>query len=476
MRVIMSDLIDYIRNVRWDDIKDLPEVNGRVYLNGDLEAQDRELENSSYLYLTLFSESREDGQDRYFGSNTDSTVKGFMDRDYLGSPKTHKDIFEKSMSEYEHRNICLKIDGDESKILMEEEDVLDGVDAKRNPKFFNESNISGGIQKTLGNQTKLFDEVTKNIEKTNKGKTSNFKTGTENIHTLHEMARAQPRRFDLDPTHVNNIEKDILGTHGKALKKIRKTILLENYYGPGKHKRGGNTHTIEAGVRPSLENYVDDIGTVFWPESSWNKCSENTIRDILRWDNKKELAISTKNTDLDEIIESCQDFIRDFKLTSHTDERVKKRARDLGCRSSEWDATVRVTLKDWFDKKETEATLPSNMELIRYTDGMIKKHEEEGTTPTHDLKVLSTVYAAGVFTGWEFIIKWLDSTENKKKTLHIDFMHGKNSYEKYVDRWSSKETDIKKLIKNLFKKSGKEGHVGFDVMKRTQPKTNKIHG
>ena len=63
----MTDLIDYIRTVRWEDIKDLPEVNGRVYLNGDLEAQDRELKNSSYLYLTLFSEPREDDKDRYFG-------------------------------------------------------------------------------------------------------------------------------------------------------------------------------------------------------------------------------------------------------------------------------------------------------------------------------------------------------------------------------------------------------------------------
>ena len=74
----MTDLIDYIRTVRWEDIKDLPEVNGRVYLNEDLEAQDRELKKSSYLYLTLFSEPSEDDKDRYFGSNTDSTIKGFL--------------------------------------------------------------------------------------------------------------------------------------------------------------------------------------------------------------------------------------------------------------------------------------------------------------------------------------------------------------------------------------------------------------
>ena len=55
-------------------------------------------------------------------------------------------------------------------------------------------------------------------------------------------------------------------------------------------------------------------------------------------------------------------------------------------------------------------------------------------------------------------------------------MHGKNSYEKYVDLWSGKEKSIKDKIKLLFKRVGKEGHVTMDVMKRTQPKTNKIHG
>ena len=429
----IDDLIEYINDVRWEDVKDLPEVSDRVYLNEDLGNQDRELENSNYLYLTIFSQAREDGKDRYFGSNTLSTIKGFMDRDYLGSPKTYKDIFEKSVSEYEHRTICLRISDNESTILIEEEDVLVGVDAKENHKFFNNSNVSGGIRKTLGNQSKLLDEITESITNANQGKDSDFKTGKADVHTLHKMKRAQPRDADIDWTHVRNIEKDILGTKGKILKKIRKTILLENYYGLDIHKRGGNTHTIEAGIRDSLKNYMTPLGTVFWPEDSWNKCSENTIKNVLLWDNARELAISTKNTNLDE-------------------------------------------LKDWFYRKETESLLPSNMELIKYTDGMIDKHQAAATTETHDLKILTTVEAGGGFTGWDFIIGWLTDKTNKKKTLHIDFMHGKNSFEKYAEAWPTKEKDIKPKIKTLFEKFGKKGHVSFDFMKRTKPKQNKIHG
>ena len=84
------------------------------------------------------------------------------------------------------------------------------------------------------------------------------------------------------------------------------------------------------------------------------------------WDNANELAISTKKTNLSEIITQCQEHIKEFKLKSHTDENVKKLAKKLGCLDSEWLAVVRVKLKDWFDKKETESTLPSNMELIIY--------------------------------------------------------------------------------------------------------------
>ena len=71
---------------------------------------------------------------------------------------------------------------------------------------------------------------------------------------------------------------------------------------------------------------------------------------------------------------------------------------------------------------------------------MIDKHEKNGTTETHDTKILSTVFTSGVFTGWAFIVNWVLDPKNNKKTLHIDFMHGKNSYEKYVDLWFQSST------------------------------------
>jgi len=484
-----ADLIQYINNVSWDDVKDLPEVTGRIYFNKELDIQDRELENSSYLYLTICSEPREDGKDRYFGSSTNSKVKSFMAGDYKGSPVKYKDIFEKSLSEYEHRTICLKIGNDESKILIEEEDVLIGVDAEMNIKFFNASNISGGILKSLGNQQGLFESITESIEKTNRGEKSDFVTGEENVHVLHKLKCAQPRSGDLDASHVNDIENDILGSHGKALKTSRKTILMEDYYAPGIHKRGGNAHTLEACVRPRLTNYVDKIGYVLWPKSSWSKCSEHTIRDILLWDNAKEEQISRKYTSPDEIIQSCFDFIKDFKLGDHTDERVKRRARALGMLDSEWKGSsgIRAKLKDLVDKKSTEGYVPEGMDTIKYTTSKIETHEKEKSTPNCDAKVLTTVYAgSNTFTGWDCVVRWLHDPKNKKRRLHIDFLHGMNGIQRYADAWPDKQKDIVPLITKMFadyvisidkngNKITKKDHFTWDVMPRFEPKKNKIH-
>ena len=66
------------------------------------------------------------------------------------------------------------------------------------------------------------------------------------------------------------------------------------------------------------------------------------------WDNARELAISTKHTNLSEIITQCQEHIKEFKLKSHLDESVKKLAKKLGCLDSEWDSRVRVKLKEYW--------------------------------------------------------------------------------------------------------------------------------
>ena len=78
MSMTNDEIIEYIENVTWDDVKDLSHVNRRIYFDEELEIKDRELENSSYLYLTLFEEPCEDGEDRYCGSDTEFKTKSFI--------------------------------------------------------------------------------------------------------------------------------------------------------------------------------------------------------------------------------------------------------------------------------------------------------------------------------------------------------------------------------------------------------------
>ena len=475
MSMTNDEIIEYIENVTWDDVKDLPQVGRRVYLNQELEIKDEELENSSYLYLNLFSEPYENGEDRYFGSDTEFKTKSFMETDYLGTPVKKVEEYNQAIADpnKEHRFICLRIDGDEADILVAEEDILDGVDAKGNCKFFNESNISGGRFKTLAKQDNLFKRITATIKKANNGKGCEFETGEDTVENLRDMPRAQPRQFDLDISHVNDIANDIK-KDPKVLGTIQHTILMKDYYGPGRHKRGGNTHTLEACVKPGVKKYVKKIKYIFIPQNLWSLCSENTLRDILRWDNRKEEKISQKNTPIDEMVESCFNYMQDYKIKDHTHHRVYGRAEALGASGSDWEK-IRPKLRELAAAAVSQTDLPANMEFVHYTDAKRKQIEKDGTTDDHETSCLSTVYSGGKFNGWDFYIRWLNNSENKKRTLHTFFYHGDKGHKKYADEWPDKQKDLIPLIEQLFKVYGKEGHFTWDVLPRWQPKQNKIH-
>jgi hypothetical protein len=460
-----EQLKKYIEEVTWDDVKDLPHTNNRMYHNDIVERKDVESNTTGRLYLIIFEEPNEDGKDRYFGSQTTSTVAIFMESDYTSSTETQ--TFFDSMSGKDWRIICLKV-GQDSSILVEEEKVLKEIDAVNNVPFFNESNVSGTKLKTLGIQEEIFDKIINNIQN------EVYKTGKDTINHIYNLRRAQPRMFDINLTHVNNIGKDIEATKGKAIKTIRPTILLEDFYGPGQHQRGGNTHSIEAMMKENVRRYVKELKVIFVPKSDWSKCSPETLRDILRWDNAKDEPISRMNTDEEEIIESCLDLCLKYGL-SHKDERVRKRARMLGASSStDWDK-IRPKLRVRLNGEISDNELPPNMERIIYTDADIKEIENpKDKSDNHDIKVISTVYAANGFNGWDFFVRWLDDPANLKRTLHTPFLHGRSSFKKYADMWPDKQKDLIPIIENLFKAYGKEGHWTWDVLARWQPKKNKV--
>ena len=467
MTIIMNDkeIIKYIDTVMWEDVEELSHTINRVYLDG-LEEYDDDYENSSYLYLTLFSRPNENGSDRYLGSDTSSTTKSFMCTNYTGSVKKRKIEFDESMASFDHRVLCLKV-GEDGDILKSESECLKGIDARKDERFFNSSNVSGGVKKTLYNQIQLYNQITNGI-------TGGFRTAKVGIEILYNMRRAQPRMFDIDNSHVSTIEKDILGFHGKDIDKyMRPTILLEDYYGPGEHKRGGNTHTIEAVYRPSLRHKVKELKVVFVPKELWSKCNESTLKDILRWDNAKRQKISSMHTNEEEIIDSCFRLILDFNLF-HTDEKVKERAYSLGATAADWER-VRPKLKEKLYEKNTLDDIPDDMDIIHYPPSEVKKIEEEKSTENTDCMMLSTVQSGNSYNWMERIVKWVINPSNEKRRLHGEFYHGEKSHVKYVELWKVRGDDATALIEGLFEKCGKKGHFTHQVAPRHEPKKNKIH-
>ena len=188
--------------------------------------------------------------------------------------------------------------------------------------------------------------ITTTIEKANQGVDCDFEIGEDTLDNLYAMPRSQPRQFDLDKKLVTALIKVIKGTYGKALDSMRLTILLKNYHGLGKHRRGGNTHTLEASMKPSAKKFVTKLfKTIFIPEELWKQCTEDTLRDILRWDNSNQDELPRKVTDNLEIAQSCFAMMVEYDL-EHTDVRVKERALELGALDDSWDK-IRPKLREW---------------------------------------------------------------------------------------------------------------------------------
>ena len=194
----------------------------------------------------------------------------------------------------------------------------------------------------------------------------------------------------------------------------------------------------------------------------------------MRWDNKKEEKISQKNTPIKEIVESCFDYIQDYKIKDHTHKRVKSRAEALGANGSDWER-IRPKLKELTAAAASQTDLPSGMEFVYYTKAKLKQIAADGTTDDHETHPLSTVYSGDTFNGWDFYIRWLSDSKNEKRTLHTPFYHGDKGHKKYADAWPDKQKDLIPLIEKLFDVYGKKGHFTWDVLPRWQPKQNKIH-
>jgi len=285
------------------------------------------------------------------------------------------------------------------------------------------------------------------------------------------MQRDQARQFDLKKPHVNALAADIKDSKGKALDDMKPTILLQDFYGKGVHKRGGNTHTIEACMKPSVKKYVTkSLPTVLVPKELWEQCDKDTIRNFLRWDNKNEDQLSRIYTDNDEIVESCCALMVKYDL-SHLDKRVKDLAIKLGGGGARWDK-IRPKLRKFSQGLYSKSMLPPGKELIHYTDATLKDIEKKRTTEFSDFITFSTVYSGNSFNGFEVILKWLTNPANDERTLHGGFFHGMDSDQQYQDEWPAKEAVLIPLIKAIFKKCGKENHFISDMLPRFQDKQN----
>ena len=282
----------------------------------------------AFLYIVVFSHNK--SKKYYFGYH-----EGLFDGTYKGSPKTHEKEFLEDLGEYDYKIYAIEF-GTVSKIIFMERIMLhnlknDNTQPKNCPmlpsnvwtEYYNES--EGGGAKLQGCSVAVGDIQTA-VETEDWNTLRRVK---EDKKVIRSWKPYQVRPQWLIPSHVSELKIKLEDTDGKWLEEInektgkpnfRGVLVLEDYYGKGKHLRIGSAHTVEA---------VQNIGQVkkFWvifvPKKLHKGLGKSDIKGIGQWDNAEDEMphISTPDEEhIDWIVESCieknikPDFWVDFEL------------------------------------------------------------------------------------------------------------------------------------------------------------------
>ena len=122
-----NEIIKYIENLKWDDVKDLPHEFKRISL---INISNKEYD--AYLYFVIINSNKP--RCKYLGY--DKSPHFIVS--YTGTPVTHVEEYSNDLSEYDYRIICLDI-GTERQMRTKEGNLLEIVKKKNWDVYYNES-------------------------------------------------------------------------------------------------------------------------------------------------------------------------------------------------------------------------------------------------------------------------------------------------------------------------------------------------
>ena len=197
--------------------------------------------------------------------------EGTPDGTYKGTPVKLEKQYYTDLLKY-NAVMIIKQTGSVPKMKKMEKERMDLYAVNTNEKYYNASRSNG---------YKMDIELSTIFEKKKNGE---YRISSEPWDVIIAMEAGQKaRQVDYDMSHVNWIRDRMNDTDGGWLTDNNDPVLvLEDYFGKGKHWRIGKRHTI-LGI--SKTKFRPNLDVIWIPKSDWEKLSSYDIRWLALRDN-----------------------------------------------------------------------------------------------------------------------------------------------------------------------------------------------
>jgi len=451
MSMSTDEIIEYVENVTWDDVKDLSHEFKRISL---INISNKEYD--AYLYFVIINSNKP--RCKYLGY--DKSPHFIVS--YTGTPVTHVEEYSNDLSEYDYRIICLDI-GTERQMRTKEGNLLEIVKKKNWDVYYNEST-----------QTFLKGYKSSEAVKRVREALDSIPDKVLPKEEWHAMKRFQTRKVPEEPGLVSEIGLHIEDSKGQwILVNHRGVLVLKDYYGPGKHLRLGSYHTIGASMS---SDYVKTLKGKLVPKELWDGIDVLGLEYLADVDNKRDGEDTRKPTDKDKALGWCRRAIETYDI-HHTDDMIKEYLTECGFVPAEMQKHFWPVLRKDKAEKEANADIPDNHQLIDYhntAEGKKRVQDTKDDWKSDDCHclVLGTSY---FHSNWEALPEVVMDLSNKdllKKKFWKIFIFHKNSDAK--KNWPAREIKMENLLKNLIKKFDSKYKIKFDIeaLPYSEPKEN----
>ena len=329
------------------------------------------------------------------------------------------------LMQYEHEWRIIAT-GSELEMYALEKQILDDVDAAKNPEYYNSSRSNG--YKTDA----AFLEVEENFF------ADEYEVTVEDWETVLNMDTIQVRPEAWIPDHVKKLVRKINDSNAKWLEDNDKPVLtLRDFYGPGRHCRIGKRNTIEAIKKTK---YQPDLKVMWVPMEDWSQLAYDEIVTLGQYDNPKDANPRAEQDDTsirDNLVAYCKRTGKD-----HTDPIIVRKLEKLGFGQGE--------IKGMKIKIKNQMTKPSN---LAPGEVFVPMDDAQATAYASNLRKENT-FALSVSSGrlgkvFEKFVEALKHKEALNATSWIIYVY--HPTELAFANWPSKQKEFETNVKNLEK-------------------------